>query len=137
LVARAVWKPPINPALVTNGVSRELMGSLFVSGDALQPIWSIDCPYLTELSKGPDMGTVRRLAADLRLTDLGHAVSIVGFNHDVHAGTLSGFIVRQTKDVVDIHLDGIPETVAVTHDAIVLILEPNSERETEPGGEQR
>lgn len=82
------------------------------------------------------MGTVRRLAADLRLTDLGHAVSIVGFNDDVHAGTLSGFIVRQTRDVVDIHLDGIPETVAVTHDAIVLILEPNSERETGPGGEQ-
>jgi len=101
------------------------------------------------------MGTVRRLAADLRLADLGRAVSIVGFNHDVHAGTLSGFIVRQTRDVVDIHLDGIPETVAVPHDAIVLImepdrerdtdrereaapvLEPDRERDTEAGGEQR
>jgi hypothetical protein len=82
------------------------------------------------------MGTVRRLAADLRLTDLGRAVSIVGFNHDVHAGTLSGFIVRRTKDVVDIHLDGIPETVAVSHEAIVLILEPDREQGTEPGGEQ-
>ena len=78
------------------------------------------------------MGTVRRLAADLRLADLGRAVSIVGFNHDVHAGTLSGFIVRRTKDVVDIHLDGIPETVAVSHEAIVLILEPDRERETAP-----
>jgi hypothetical protein len=78
------------------------------------------------------MGTVRRLAADLRLTDLGRAVSIVGFNHDVHAGTLSGFIVRQTKDVVDIHLDGIPETVAVSHEAIVLILEPDRKRDAAP-----
>ncbi|AUI51386.1 hypothetical protein [Arthrobacter crystallopoietes] len=86
------------------------------------------------------MGTVRRLAADLRLADLGRAVSIVGFNHDVHAGTLSGFIVRRTKDVVDIHLDGIPETVAVSHEAIVLILEPDREQETVPvlesGGER-
>lgn len=95
------------------------------------------------------MGTVRRLAADLRLADLGRAVSIVGFNHDVHAGTLSGFIIRQTRDVVDIHLDGIPETVAVPHDAIILIMEPDREREiapvlepdrerdTEAGAEQR
>ncbi|NMR28693.1 hypothetical protein [Crystallibacter degradans] len=82
------------------------------------------------------MGTVRRLAADLTLTDLGRAVSIVGFNHDVHAGTLSGFIVRRTRDVVDIHLDGIPETVAVSHEAIVLILEPDSEKGTGLGAEQ-
>lgn len=68
------------------------------------------------------MATIKRLAADLRLEDLGRPVSIVGFNDDEHAGVLSGYIVRRTKKTVDIHLQDIPEAVSVPHDRPVKIL---------------
>ncbi|EMY33829.1 hypothetical protein D477_012710 [Arthrobacter crystallopoietes BAB-32] len=68
------------------------------------------------------MGRIKRLAADLMLEDLGRPVSIVGFNNDEHSGILAGFIVRRTKDAVDIHLQDIHEAVVVPHDRQVVIL---------------
>jgi RNase P/RNase MRP subunit p29 len=68
------------------------------------------------------MATIKRLASDLRLEDLGRPVSIIGFNDDEHSGVLAGFIVRRTKNTVDIQLQDIPEAVSVPHDRPVKIL---------------
>jgi hypothetical protein len=68
------------------------------------------------------MATIKRLASELKLEDLGRPVSIAGFNNDEHCGVLAGFIIRRIKDTVDIHLQDIPEAVSVPHDRVVKIL---------------